>query len=73
MASAALGTETTAVYFDERFNISSKTSPSVLHLGPLDLEGRTCLPLQCQTHGKRRGRFILPGLLLSHGLVYHAR
>lgn len=66
MASTAVGTETTAVYFDKRFNISSKTLPSVLCSGTLDLEGRTCLPLQCWSQW---GGFILPGMLLSHGLV----
>lgn len=72
MASAGVGTtplESTAVCFDERFSISSKTLPSLLHLVTLDLEGRICLPLQCQTHGERRGGLILPWMLLSHGLV----
>lgn len=39
------------VYFDERFNVSSKTSPFMLHSGISGLEVRGSFAPQCQSHG----------------------
>lgn len=61
-----MATETTSGFFVERFNISSKTLPFMLHSGTLDLEVRGCLPPQCRSH---QGFFVLLGMLLLHGLA----
>lgn len=68
VSSTAVGAKTTSVFFGERVNVCSKTLPFMLHSGTLDLEVRGCLPPQCQSH-REFFCFVLPGMLLPHGLA----